>query len=96
MTAASCEKPPTSDFDSRLQAIEKISITPAAISAASRNVSFTRWPCRAPKFCPATGATANPSATTGMKPAWTTRMPIPKPAWAAAPNGRATEYTMNR
>ena len=56
-----------------------------------RNVARTRSGRRAPKFCPATGPTANPSATTGMKPACITRRPMPKPACAAAPNGRVTD-----
>ncbi len=58
--------------------------------AAMRKVARTRCGRRAPKFCPATGATANPSATMGMKPAWPIRWPMPKPACAAAPNGWLT------
>ena len=33
---------------------------PTASVAATVKVSRTRWPSRAPKFCPATGATAKP------------------------------------
>jgi len=60
------------------------------MTAADRKVSRTRCGCPAPKFWPATGATANPSATTGMKPAWMIRIPMPNPACAADPNGRLT------
>ena len=63
-------------------------INATAISAATRNVPRTRSGSRAPKFWPATGLTEKPSATTGMKPAWMTRRPMPNPAWAAAPNPR--------
>jgi len=48
---------------------ENTTITAAAISAPSLNVSLTRCAFLAPKFWPATGATEKPSATTGMKPA---------------------------
>src|SRR5947199_251006 len=58
-----------------------------AIHAASLNVSLTRCARRAPKFWPATGATENASATTGMNPAWMMRMPMPNPACAAAQAG---------
>ena len=71
------------------QATVKSAITTEDRISAERKVSRTRSGWRAPKFCPATGATANPRATTGMKPDCITRMPMPKPAWAAAPNGRA-------
>src|SRR2546426_395489 len=66
------------------------------IHAAPLNVSFTRWARRAPKFWPATGATENASATTGMNPAWMMRIPMPTPACAAAPKGRVIEYTRPR
>jgi hypothetical protein len=59
-------------------------------------VSRTRSGFRAPKFWPATGATANARATTGMKPACMIRSPIPKPACAAAPNGLLIAYTITR
>ena len=65
-------------------------MNPQAIRAPTRKVSRTRSARRAPKFCPATGLTAKPSATTGMNPACTTRRPMPKPAWAAAPKGWLT------
>ena len=66
------------------------SIAAVEIHSAVRYVSRTRSGLRAPKFCPATGATPNASATIGMKPACTTRCPMPNPAWAEAPNGRMT------
>ncbi len=63
------------------------SIRPAARPAAALNAARTRSPLRAAKFCPATGATANPSATTGRNADCTIRRPIVKPPCAAAPNG---------
>ena len=62
-------------------------IAPPAITA-QRNVSRTRsgWP--APTFCPATGAVANAIAIAGRKTACITRLPMPKPACASAPNPR--------
>ena len=62
--------------------------TATAIPTAERNVARTRSAWRAPKFWPATGATAKPSATTGRNIAWMSRRPMPNPACAAAPNGR--------
>src|SRR5688572_10653005 len=91
ITAGSFENIPTSEGATTLQTIAQKSIHTPAISAPLRNVAFTRSACRAPKFCPATGATENPSATTGMNPACTMRIPIPKAACAAAPNGRVSE-----
>ena len=70
--------------------VDSTSITAVANDTADVNVALTRSPLRAPKFWPATGPTANPSATTGRKLACRMRWPMPKPAWAAAPNGRLT------
>ena len=53
-------------------------------------VVFPSDATRQTKFWPATGATAKPRATIGMKPAWPTRWPMPKPACAAAPKGWLT------
>ena len=50
-----------------------------AIAAPGAEGLRTRSPSRAAKFCPATGATAIPSATTGRKHACRTRSPIPNP-----------------
>src|SRR5687767_8907511 len=69
MTCGSSEKTPTIAAPPTRHAMVQTTITPAAMSAADRNVARTRCGCRAPKFWPATGATAKPSATTGMKPA---------------------------
>src|SRR5688572_4542163 len=68
ITAGSSVKTSTIAAGAMWQRIAKTNITPAAISAASLNVAFTRSGKRAPKFWPATGATEKPSATTGMKP----------------------------
>src|SRR3989442_539423 len=87
MTPSSLLKTLTSGPGSRWQAIANTTMRATAIHAASLNVSLTRWPRRAPKFWPATGATENASATTGMNPAWMMRMPMPNPACAAAQAG---------
>src|SRR6266566_645477 len=87
MTPSSLLKTLISGPGSRWQAIANTTMRATAIHAASLNVSLTRWPRRAPKFWPATGATEKASATTGMKPAWMMRMPIPNPACAAAQAG---------
>ena len=88
-TAGSSVKTRTIPCAHRCTAAVITSMNAEAISAASRNTARTRSGSRAPTFCPATGATAKPSATTGMKVAWMTRVPIPKPACSTAPNGRA-------
>src|SRR2546430_1164750 len=87
MTPSSLLKTLISGPGSRWQAIANTTMRATAIHAASLNVSLTRWPRRAPKFWPATGATENASATTGMNPAWMMRMPMPNPACAAAQAG---------
>ncbi len=96
MTPGSDEKTPIIAAAAKWQATAKTNMKAAAAPAAVLNVSRTRSECRAPKFWPATGPTANPSATTGMNPACSTRMPMPNPACAADPNGRQSVYTTNR
>ncbi len=88
MTAGSLLNTRTNGPGSKWQAVANATMMATDSHAASLNVSFTRCARRAPKFWPATGATENASATTGMKPAWMMRMPMPNPACAAAPNGR--------
>src|SRR5690349_4973439 len=90
ITAASFENTRMSAAGKRLHITAISSIQPTAIMLASLNTALTRPPSRAPTFWPATGATEKPSATTGMNNACTTRMPMPNPACAAAPNGRDT------
>ena len=62
-------------------------MAPAAMPAAALNAARTRSPLCAAKFCPATGATAKASATTGRNADWMMRRPMVKPPCAAAPNG---------
>src|SRR5262245_47383794 len=90
ITCGSEEKIPTMASEASQTSNASTNIAAAASTAPVRNVARTRSAFRAPKFCPATGLTAKPSATTGRKHAWMMRMPMPKPACAAAPNGRLT------
>ena len=46
---------------------------------------------RAPKFWPAMGAAAKAMAMAGRKIDCITRMPMPKPAWAADPKSRISQ-----
>ena len=87
-TRGSLEKNPMIGAGAICSMSSEATMADIAMTAADRNVSRTRFAWRAPKFCPATGATAKPSATIGRNNAWTIRMPMPKPACAAAPNRR--------
>ena len=69
MTAGSEEKSRIIASGMIWQTMVKSSMKPPPINAPRRKVSRTRSGFRAPKFWPATGAAANPSATTGMNPA---------------------------
>ena len=62
------------------------------IFAAALKVSRTRANCFAPKFCPAIGPVAKAIAIAGRKIDCMSRVPSPKPAWAAAPKSRITQY----
>ena len=91
IAAGSAVKMRISPEGTRWQSVKKSAIISVARSAPSRNVCFTRLACPAPKFWPAMGATDMPRATTGMKPACISRMPIPNPACAAEANVFVTE-----
>lgn len=90
MTAGSLENTPMSAAGATCASSANRTMPAVAMRAAALNVARTRDGFRAPKFWPATGATAKPSATTGRKPDCMMRSPMPKPAWAEAPNGRMT------
>src|SRR3954464_8003899 len=95
-TSGSLLNRPTSHWGTRWQITNRITIAAVAIVTPTRNVARTRSGRRAPKFCPATGLQANPSATTGMKPAWITRRPMPNPACGPPPNAAAAPRLRRR
>src|SRR5688572_16730077 len=67
VTSASLVKMRISGSAAKNIATAVTNIEPAAIPAAALNAARTRSPFFAAKFWPATGATANPSATHGRK-----------------------------
>ena len=68
-TAGSFENTPIKAWGALRQMTTSSTMTAETMYAALRNVSMTRSRLRAPKFCPATGATEKPSATAGMNKA---------------------------
>src|SRR5262249_54287648 len=89
ITSGSFEKIRIIAAGARWQATAKNAITPAAMKTAVLNVSRTRSGWRAPKFWPATGATANPSATTGKKPRRQNAHPDPEARLRGGPERAA-------
>ena len=89
IVSGSFENPASNSSGLQLHQDREPIITTVAISAALTKVSRTRGQLPAPKFWPAIGPAASETASAGIWIKPSTRVPMPNPACAAAPNRAA-------